>query len=376
MRVGTSSIRPVVLRAGSVWLPAGALACSLLLAATASAQVTPVDVEPRAGQVVAAPAVQSAAIVGRSKTNRADKPGTATPAQIDQWISQLGSSDFRVRELAMQQLATAGAKAVDPLVKASQAVDVEIAYRAVQVLQSFVTDDAKALKQSAAKALEELATREKGQTAALAVDALAYYHLTLRDEMIVKLHDLGAAIRCVKDDIPFWPDPTALIVVIDSNWSGKSSDFELLKSVPNLQYLQIVNTRLDEKTLQTVSELPDLVQVDLFGTGVSRENVQALETKMPGVKFDRRNGALLGVIGESGSGHCLVKGVKAGTAASDADLQYGDLILSIDGQAVQSFEELTVLIGEKKPNDHVTLEIRRPGEIDPMTKEITLGQWR
>ena len=72
----------------------------------------------------------------------------------------------------------------------------------------------------------------------------------------------------------------------------------------------------------------------------------------------------------------MVEGVEPGSAASDADLQFNDEITSFDGQTVHSFDELTVLIGEKQPGDRITMEIHRAGETEPLIKEITLGQWK
>src|SRR5262249_13838970 len=129
------------------------------------------------------------------------------------------------------------------------------------------------------------------------------------------------------------------------------------------------------EALATIGQLPGLARVDLYGTGVSSQAVEALARKLPaGARIDRRDGALLGVTGSSGQQSCLVLEVKPGTAASDAGLLDHDEITSFEGQPVRNFEELTALVSAKKGGEQVQLEIRRDGET--LTKAVTLGKWK
>ena len=82
----------------------------------------------------------------------------------------------------------------------------------------------------------------------------------------------------------------------------------------------------------------------------------------------------LGVAGDQavdGSAGVEVTNVTAGSAADDAGLQVGDLILSIDGAPVTAFEELAGLVVAQRPGDVVALEVVRNGQ--PLTIEATLG---
>src|SRR5262249_33968747 len=155
---------------------------------------------------------------------------------------------------------------------------------------------------------------------ALAADALTFYHLGLQDRAIADLRRVGADIRPIASE-DFSLDPGAIKAVLDSRYTGNSSDTELLKQITNLQWLRIVNVPLDAQALAVSAQLPGLARVDLIGTGISPETAETLTRKLPaGVRIDRRDGALLGVKGSSGQMACIIEGVEANTAASDAGL--------------------------------------------------------
>jgi hypothetical protein len=63
--------------------------------------------------------------------------GKPTPAQIEQWIKQLGDSEFLVRESATRKLWEAGDHAEGALQKATRSDDPEVAKRAREILDKF-----------------------------------------------------------------------------------------------------------------------------------------------------------------------------------------------------------------------------------------------
>jgi S1-C subfamily serine protease len=68
----------------------------------------------------------------------------------------------------------------------------------------------------------------------------------------------------------------------------------------------------------------------------------------------------------------VIAQVLEGSAAEEAGLQIGDMILSVDGEVVANGETLVDLISGYAPGDTVTLEVRT-GEDDPRSVEVTLG---
>jgi hypothetical protein len=298
----------------------------------------------------------------------------SSPADLARLIRQIGAADYSAREAATRELVAAGPQAIPLLAEAAAGDDLETAYRAVRVLQSFSDGEDRAVQKRAVAVLERLAANGNKTTAVLAADALIPYHLGLQDRAIADLRRLYADIRPINsEDLSL--DPGGIKAVLDTRYTGKSSDLELLKQITNLQWLQIVNVPLDQEALATIGQLPGLARLDLYGTGVSAETVELLSRKLPsGARIDRRDGALLGVAGKSGQASCIVEEVKAGTAAADAGLLNYDEITSFDGQPVRNFEELTALVAAKKGGEEVQLEIRRDGQT--LTKLVLLGRWK
>jgi hypothetical protein len=61
------------------------------------------------------------------------------------------------------------------------------------------------------------------------------------------------------------------------------------------------------------------------------------------------------------------------TAADRAGLKVGDIIVSIDGKAIDSPEALKATLGKKKPGDTVTIRSKRDDEEKSL--KATLGRW-
>lgn len=72
-----------------------------------------------------------------------------------------------------------------------------------------------------------------------------------------------------------------------------------------------------------------------------------------------------------GEGAMIVQIVED-SAAAEADLQEGDVILSVDGESVSDGAALVELISGYAPGDTVSLEVRT-GEEDPRMVDVTLG---
>ena len=306
-----------------------------------------------------------------AKTTADNPVHTPTPAEIDRLVVDLGSSDYRVREQATRQLIAAGPVAIDALTKALKADDFEISVRALRVMQAFLEGQNRAAQAQAAEVLESLAGNVDSALAGQASDAIDLYHLTQQVRALAALRRLGATVRF--DGLEFG-NTGNLIVEMNSDWGGQIADLEYLKQVPDLWQLTIINVRLDEAALKTLGQLTQLSGLKLYGTGVSAEAAAVLGQQLPGVAIERRGGGLLGIRGMKGETPCRVTDVPEGTAASAADIRGDDIVLSLDGRPIQSFDELYTLIGEKKGGDHVKLEIRRDDQV--MVKDVTLGQWQ
>ncbi len=300
---------------------------------------------------------------------------SSPPKQPDQsiarLITELGSQDYRTREAASRQLTAKGPVAVDALAKAAQTDDLEVSYRAVRILESLMTSGDGATQDRIAESLKALAGRETTSAAGLASDVLALYQFTLSDRAVEQLRKLGAAVA-LSDELPFM-EPGYMQITLTDGWKGTSDDLKLLKQVRNLQWLRVINVSLDDSDLGTLRELSQVMQIDLYGAGVSAEAADKLAAALPNAMVDRRNGALLGVSGLPNMPNCIISEVRPGTAAESAGIRVGDEIITFDGHPVHNFEEFTGLVAAKKGGDQVKLEFRREEQV--ISKDVTLGRW-
>jgi putative serine protease PepD len=85
--------------------------------------------------------------------------------------------------------------------------------------------------------------------------------------------------------------------------------------------------------------------------------------------------AYLGVsLGEAESGEdgVVVSDAVDGGPAEDAGLQDGDVILEIDGEVVESVQDVRAAVDAKQPGDEMVLEVRRDGDTERI--EVELGE--
>jgi membrane-associated protease RseP (regulator of RpoE activity) len=168
--------------------------------------------------------------------------------------------------------------------------------------------------------------------------------------------------------------------LFNATWTGTSEDLRLLTRLRRVGQVGVHGVRLDEASLAVLGRLRGLEQLQLYGTGASDAALAAIAAKLPDTKIDVRKGGKLGVAGQSVIGPCLITHVQEGSAAADAGVQIGDIVLHIDGQPVANFESLTDLVGRRGPGDTIELEIERGGanpgaEPQRFKRTVKLGGW-
>lgn len=78
--------------------------------------------------------------------------------------------------------------------------------------------------------------------------------------------------------------------------------------------------------------------------------------------------------GDSGRSGVAVISVVEDSPAASAGLQHGDLIMSLDGEAVDSAEDFGDAIDAHQPGDGIVLGIARAGEEDEVEVNVRLGE--
>lgn len=305
--------------------------------------------------------------------------GVARPARADEietWIGQLSAPQYARREAATRNLVAAGAAALPALERTIRSDDAEAAARGVEIVTAMISDTDAATAAAAEECLARLAAAADDRHAArLAADAFAFHSLAVADAARARLEALGAVVR---DRQPI--DGGGLDVAIDSSWKGRPGDFRDLARLRGVVAVGVRGVPVDADMLEVLGGLGGLQRVDLFGTGVTPEDVRRLAVRLPSARLDVRTGGRLGVTAVALLGPCEIRTVEPGSAADQAGLRSGDVVVSIAGTAVSGFEDLMDRVGRHAPGDPVRLVVARPGaapDADPERLEfdVRLDAW-
>jgi hypothetical protein len=296
--------------------------------------------------------------------------------QISEWIEQLAAEQFAQREAATRSLAEAGQAAIEPLREAIRRGDLEVSSRAVEILREMLAAEDADLAAAAERAIEALAEGSDAAVAGMAEATLGFHTLGLAEAARARLESLGAIIT--DDSLP--GGQRGLLVLFNVKWTGNGQDLRLLTRLRGVLQVGVHGVPLDAASMAVLGRLRGVEQVQLYGTGVSDAALAALAEKLPDTKIDMRKGGKLGVAGQSVIGPCLVTHVQEGSAAADAGIQIGDIVLHIDGAPVANFESLTDMVGRRGPGEKIELDIERGGAIpggEPQRfkRTVELGGW-
>lgn len=105
-------------------------------------------------------------------TPKADATSRPSPDQLDQWVRQMDSDKFDVRDKAVEKLTAAGKAAIPAVTKAAKGKSLEVTVRSIKVLKGLLESKDDDTKAAAQAALEELAKDEKHESGVQARDVL------------------------------------------------------------------------------------------------------------------------------------------------------------------------------------------------------------
>jgi S1-C subfamily serine protease len=115
-----------------------------------------------------------------------------------------------------------------------------------------------------------------------------------------------------------------------------------------------------------------LAAVGRYSLAIPIELYLARRDELEAEPASRRSArAWAGIYPQAFDGGVVLTGVVPGGPAEKAGLARGDLILSLDGQAVSSLRELYAALWKRKPGESVSLQVLRDGAIRVI--EVTAG---
>jgi PDZ domain len=287
-------------------------------------------------------------------------------ANTDEWIAQLDSGQYQVREQATQQLLATGTTALDALTGAANGGNPEPADRAVWILQQLSETDDLAVRQ---QVLEHLARVDKQpQVAAAAREELAQIK---HDAAVQAILRLGGRLMEPQLD-PMMQQANFMQVTLDDKWRGGDEGLKYIKDLRNLVIVTIIGSDISRAGLEQLQGVDSLRYLHLYRTRIEQPEVEDLKKLLPGVEIDYRLGALLGIRGGE-LPPVRVLSVQPGTAAAGVDIRQGDVIQKFNDKPVADFKQLTGEIAKHRPGDEVTLDLQRGTEA--LQIKVKLGRW-
>jgi hypothetical protein len=361
----------------------------------------------------------------RSETQEA----VVAPDQIARWVVNLDSDRYIERRQATEKLIAAGAASIQPILQAVQEGSLETVARGLHVLSELASSGDYTTECSAYEALELLVAK-KGTVIARRASSILADMGPIRYERAKKyLTDKGAVISATSVFTSARTVQAFPSILFGDAWSGSLEDLhrlrwlveytpenefegaswllsfegpgitdewlERIRTLNNVVAVKIRSTGITDKGIAHLRDLKQLRFVDilynplspscvpylgqltlavrmrLYGTKLDKAAIDELRVSLKHAEIDDRNGGFLGV-GCDFQQPCRITKVAPGTAAERGGFQIGDLIVSFNGQPVDSFETLTQLIGQKQPGDEVPVELDRAGER--MIVKVTLGE--
>jgi len=195
--------------------------------------------------------------------------------------------------------------------------------------------------------------------------------ITEVDELVLEEMEFAAAPPIAL--AAFMPADEAVpsgLMFLTREWRGGDEGLKYAKDLFKVSTLQIEYADLSDAALPHIAKMPALRHFQIRGGKFSREALRAFHRQRTNVSIMALGEGMMGVNGSFTAGSCLLDTVFPGSGAHDGGLQAGDEILSIAGEKVRDFSDLTISVSTRKPGEKMKVVYKRDGREHET--EITL----
>ncbi|MCE9525689.1 MAG: PDZ domain-containing protein [Planctomycetales bacterium] len=226
-----------------------------------------------------------------------------------------------------------------------------------------------------AKILEEFKELAEPAKEAAPAEAQALAPPPLLEEPIEVVE--GAAVPIAVDfgavgiiDADLEEVETVATLVVGKQWRGGDEGLKVLKDVPEIYSITISGAKISDASLPYMAELPNLSNLMIHDVGVTRQGLRKLREQKPDLQIQARGEAMMGVNADVGTSPLVLTSIFPDSGAFQAGIREGDVVLSVDGNPIKDFADLTISIYGCKAGEKVRVEYERNGA--KKTTEVTL----
>jgi hypothetical protein len=289
--------------------------------------------------------------------------------QVQQWVADLDSGEFAVRQTASRKLREVGVIAIKPLAAAADGRQSEVTRRAVDVLDSLCESDDVDIADAARDALQSLAHSTYRLPAQRASVVLRGQRLRQQRSALIEILRLGGTVTsAVVDDGELVIGSLAL----GRKWEAGDEGLKYLVKLGRVEQLKLYGRQFTDEGLAHLTKLTGVQNLRLYATEISEEGQRHLEAALPGTLVDRRNGALLGVAGIGDARGCRLTTVREGSAAHRAGIEVDDVITNVNGVPTPDMTTLIATIARQQAGDRIKVKFERGNQT--LEKDIVLGE--
>ena len=294
-----------------------------------------------------------------------DTPSTTVdPAQAKRWISELASDNYTIREAASKELIKRGPAVLDVIAEHGASGDAELLWRSIHIVQQIALSGDIDLLDRCMNVLEQFRkAAPPGSNVMLGANAEDLRN-RFREHAEKQIAELGGVIS--RSHLG-----GGLGVDLGPGFKGTDKHLRYLKVLGSITYMRLTGEKFNDASLDHLSKMTDLQQLHLMETGVTTVGQRALEKNIEGIKILRFGSAVIGISGVTHSGRCLIQAVQPGTGAASGGLRPGDMVTSLDGKDISSFEDLVGIVAEKKVDQQVKVEVLRAGKTSEHLVTLT-----